>query len=206
LFADDHRMVAHGIAESLSAWFDVVEIVTNPSEIGPAISQWRPEILLLDLIFDQHSALPMIPVVLKANRATRIVVLTGHATQQLADVAILAGAIGFVFKAAPADEVRTAIEEALAGRIYISRPVPDAGTVESPRALRITVTEIERMILDSLCLGDTQEKAAVTISKTVKDVEYHLARLRKQLGFNRTKQLLEWYRTWRRPPPKKKRN
>lgn len=205
LIADDHRMVAQGIANSLGAWYNIVGIVTSLTDIAWETSRLTPDVLLLDLMFDLQSALPVIPVVLKAHRATRIVVLTGHATQELADVAILAGAHGFVFKTASSEELRVGIAEALAGRIYISHPVPNVEVAARPHALRVTLTEIEHVMLESLCLGHTQAEAAKEASVTQKDVEYHLAGLRSQLGFTATTQLVEWYTTWRRRPAKKRR-
>ena len=198
LIADDHRTVADGIARCLRETFEVIGIVTVLEQIEPETRRSAPEILVLDLVFGQKSAMRVIPLIRKASDTTRIVVLTAHHTVSLADAAIVAGAHAFVLKTGTTEDLVQGISHAMGGDSYISPLVYSLQPEPVPAALKVTLSEIEISILDALLGGCTQEEAAVRVNRTPKDVEYHLRKLRIPLGFTRTAELLGWYQRWLR--------
>jgi len=201
LIADDHPIVAEGVATSLERWFRVAGIVTALVDLPNAIRTHAPAVTVLDLSFGGESSLRMLPRLVRDFPATRFVILTAHDDEVLADKALQAGARGFVVKRSAPTELRVAIEEILEDRIYVTPMVRDAPAREGivPRELaepdQISLSERQVQILLHLRDGLSYRDIAERMELSTKTVEYHINLLRVKTGLSKTSQLIRWAET-----------
>ena len=195
LVADDHAVVAEALATSLDRWFRVVGIVTVLERLEAAIESFSPEVVLLDLMFNGKSALNVLPRLVERFPRTRFVILTAYLEPVFADAAIKAGALAYVVKESAASELRIAIEEALAGRLYIT-PMMQArgagGGIGLASLEGFQLSDRQRDILGMLRQGRTYRQIAESFQISTKTVEYHINMLKRRVGVSGRAQLIRW--------------
>ena len=195
LVADDHALVAEALATSLGRWFRVVGTVTSLDRLDGEIEAKLPAVVLLDLEFGKTSALPLLGGLVARYPATKFVILTAYAEPALADAALREGAVGYVVKESAASELRIAIDEALAGRTYLT-PVIRArgagGAIGRSMAEGIVLSDRQRSILDLLRQGLTHRVIAGRLGISTKTVEYHIAMLKRRVGVSASAHLIRW--------------
>ena len=185
LIADDHPLMSQGLRAILRPHFVVVGVVNDGREVQAVVEQARPDILLLDLSMPHRNGLELIPELLRAVPALRILVVTMHVDRALADLAIQAGAHGFIPKESSADELNRAIQQVLDGQRYISPKVPrrsfrDGAAVDHPELDRLTPRHLQ--ILRLIGDGKSTSDIASVLGVSPRTVEFHRASIRKALG------------------------
>src|SRR5690606_34287452 len=99
LIADDHQVLADGLAETLGRHYTVVGKVPTLEHVRPAIKRSRPDVVILDVSFHGVSSLPLLKeLVADRSIAARFVVLTGLESTAVAVAALEAGAMAFLLK------------------------------------------------------------------------------------------------------------
>lgn len=196
LVADDHQLVAEGLAATLSRDYVVVGRVSRLAQLADAIRMSSPQVAVIDIVFDGESVIPLVAK-LCADPAniTRFVMVTGHASGALAQAAFDAGALGFLLKGAGSDELKLAINAALAGRRYSSgtselMPVPRSGAHWTIGGIAVSAQQV-RVLCQLLEVG-TRPRVAQRLRLTLRGVDYHLNDLRKKLGLDSLTLLIRW--------------
>src|SRR5690349_8799884 len=141
-------MVRAGL-RALLAGTDGIEVIGEASTGEEAVAMaaaLHPDVVLMDLQLG-----PGIDGVEATRRldGSRVIVLTTYDTDADITRAIAAGAIGYLLKADPADELYRAIRAAAAGRTTLSAPVADRMMAQL-RAPKPTLTGREQDILEQL--------------------------------------------------------
>lgn len=132
LIADDHVSVLERLVALLKDRFDVVGTVTDGARLVDAARRLRPAVIITDISMPGLSGLDAIRQLRRSGLDAKFVVLTMHADTDLADESISAGASAFVVKISAGSELTTALEEALAGRLYVTPMLKRAGPPPSP--------------------------------------------------------------------------
>ena len=120
LIADDHPSVLERLATLLKDRFDVVGTVTDGAQLVDAALQLRPAIVITDISMPGLTGIEAIQQLRRGGLDAKFVVLTMHADADLADEAMRAGASAYVVKVSAGRELMTAIDEAVAGRSYVT--------------------------------------------------------------------------------------
>ena len=206
LIAEDFEPMADALASWLSPWFEIVGKVLRLEMLAGAIRQTAPDAVLLDLAFKERSALHELPTLRLLPEAPRFVILTAYRDYGLMMGAIDAGASGYVVKTSDFTEVKTALNEVLAGRLYLSpsvRPeepprrkvVPrvDDGTWH-PTAFDIKLTERQLGVLTELAAGRSARQVANLLEIHHTTVGKELQRLGERIGWEGdVTYLLRWF-------------
>jgi two-component system response regulator RegA len=130
--------------------FDVRAVATAGSAEA-LIAEDAPEWVVLDLRIGDRNGLDLIPVLKRADPATRIVVLTGYGSVATAIEAMRRGATHYLTKPADADEILAAFDRGSG-----EAPTPPL----QPMSLdRVEWEHINRVLLD--CGGNVSEAARV---------------------------------------------
>lgn len=195
LIADDHPLVSHGLRELLKPSYTVVGTVGDGREVHEAVERHNPDVLLLDLSMPHRNGLDLIPELVAAFPALRILVVTMHLDRTLADLALQGGAHGFVPKGASAEELTGAIREVLNGQRYVSPKIPrrsfrDGAALEDPTLDRLTPRQ--RQILEMIGQGKSSGQIAELLSVSPRTIEFHRAQIRKTLGISNEMGLLRY--------------
>lgn len=107
LVADDHGLVRDALASFLSG-VDGVELVglaRNGEEAVALARERRPEVVVMDVGMPGIDGVEATRRILHAAPDTRIVILTGHADEELAREAMRAGAVAYVLKVREPQEI-----------------------------------------------------------------------------------------------------
>lgn len=185
LICDDHPLMSQGIRALLKPNFVPVGVVNDGREVLTQTERTKPDILLLDLSMPHRNGLELIPEIVRAFPALRILVVTMHVDRALADLAIQGGAHGFIPKEASADELNGAIDIVLSGKTFISSRVPKRSfreglAVDHPALDRLTPRHLQilRLIADGKSTGEMADELGVS----PRTIEFHRASIRKSLG------------------------
>lgn len=201
LIADDHLVVAEGLALALKPYFNVIGVVHELDLLIATIKQTRPHVVLLDITFDGVNSLPVIRRAIDRGQiATRFVVLTAHESIALRQAAFNAGAHGFLLKGVGTQELRVAIDTALADRQYGAdwkqrgtNPIARRG--ENKVAVTVDGFQLHVRQVRALLLfrrGLSRQQVAEKMGITLRGVDFHLSTAREVTGIRRTQLLLQW--------------
>ena len=108
LLIEDDTVLRERLARAFRArGYDVRE-AADVAEAEAAATADAPELVLLDLRMPGGHGLDLIPILLAADPATKIVVLTGYGSVATAVEAVRRGAVHYLTKPADADEILAA--------------------------------------------------------------------------------------------------
>lgn len=212
LIAEDFVPLADALASWLAPWFEVVGKVNDLTMLQGAILQTRPDVVLLDLAFKSFSAMHELPALRKLPNAPRFLVLTAYRDYGLMTGSIEAGASGFVVKASDFSEVKLALDEVLAGRLYLSPHVrPPAPAPRGPAPLRrepdgywplgafdIVLTEREFGVLTQLDQGRSLRDTGRELGIAHRTAGETIKRLGERIYWNKSREyLLKWFEEYK---------
>ena len=120
LIADDHAFVLEGLVNLLQDKFDVVAAVTDGNLLVDAATRLHPDVIVTDISMPRLNGIEAFEQLKAAGSEAKIIVLTMHTDAELAAKLIRSGVSGFVMKLLATSELVTAIEQALAGQIYLT--------------------------------------------------------------------------------------
>src|SRR5262245_44046123 len=194
LLADDHEIVAEGLATLLRGEFALVGTVANGSELIEAARRLRPDVIVTDVSMPGMSGLDALRR-LKANGlGTKVIFLTMHADAELAAEALRAGASGFLVKRAAGKELIAAIRTVLGGRTYVA---PDLAqdvleTLAEPRSAARRLTPRQRDVVRLLAVGRTMKEIAAELGMSPRTVETHKYQAQEALKLRTTADLVRY--------------
>lgn len=201
LIADDHSLIADGVALALGPYHQVVGIVVALTDLRHAIIDAMPEIVVLDVSFAGASSLTkMYSLIEEFGTRPRFVILTAHQSRAMCNAALEGGARGFVLKGSSTQTLRVAIDTVLAGGVFVSdrscvsvdAPVGGSGPRSRLVVGGLAMPRCRLKVLALVAEGVPRTELASRFGLTVKGVEYHLASAKRQTGMRRTLDLLRW--------------
>jgi len=194
VIADDHRMMLDGLAQALGSLSDieVLATVTDGEELLATLEDIHPDVLLVDVEMPKLDGLAALRAL--ADPPPTIVV-TMHADDEYRKRAQVAGAAGFMSKAAPLPDLAAAIRAADAG-VNLLEAEDLAATLAEYHLARLTgaaaqLTDREREVLSLLASGVSRtEDLAEELYISQKTVKNHLTSIYEKLGVSDRAQLV----------------
>jgi DNA-binding NarL/FixJ family response regulator len=120
LLADDHIEVRKQIEHQLEHEFEVLDSVGTGSALLAAAERLHPDVCLLDISMPGLNGIQT-AIRLKQNGSNaKIIFLTMHEDPDFLKAALKAGGSAYVLKGRMVSDLRRAIKEAIAGRVFIS--------------------------------------------------------------------------------------
>ena len=187
LVVDDHPMVAEGIQSILESYDDIEVVGTlgDGQSVVDRIGELDPDVILMDLNMPGMGGLTATEIVLERRPGTRILILSMHDSREYVASALSHGAMGYVLKDVPTDEIRTAIDMVMKGERYLCTGAEGA---LAPRTSRLseTLTNREQTILLQLAQGKSNKEVANALDISVRTVETHRKNIKRKLGISST--------------------
>lgn len=189
LIADDHPIVRSGLGSVLATQpdFDVVGEAANGVEAVALAERLAPDLVLMDLRMPGQDGVGAAAAILAQRPSTRVVVLTTYASDGEVLRAIEAGAVGYLLKDVPHDELFRALRAVARGERYLAPAVTErllARWQEPPRA---SLTDRELDVLRGVARGDGNKQIAAALGISEPTVKAHLVHIFDKLGVeNRT--------------------
>ena len=199
ILADDHPVVHRGIQAILEREpdFSILGVAANGLEAVRLTERLKPDVLILDLMMPELSGLEALRILRERSPRTRIVILSMHSSSAFIAQALQNGAIGYVLKGSPEEELIRALREAAAGRRYLSPPVTEIAInfyIEQSKMGTFdpheTLTPRQREVLQLAAEGKTNAEIAVRLNISQRTVENHRAALMQRLGLHNQTELI----------------
>jgi CheY-like chemotaxis protein len=121
LLVDDNQDILDRAVAILSTACTVVGAVTDGTAALAAVRGLRPDVIVLDISMPGMSGLEVAGRLRRTGSTVPIVFLTIYDDEELVEAAHAAGGIGYVAKSMLPSDLLVAINEACAGRRYVSR-------------------------------------------------------------------------------------
>lgn len=187
LIVDDHPMVADGIQSVLES-YDDIEVVGTCNSARSAIDQLStldPDVILMDLNMPDMGGLTATEIILEQRPGTRILVLSMHDSPEYISSALNHGAMGYVLKDVPTDEIKQAIDVVMSGERYLCTGARGSLEPKGDNA-REALTGREQTILLQLAQGKSNKEVAIALDISVRTVETHRKNIKRKLGISST--------------------
>lgn len=187
LIVDDHPMVAEGIQSLLESYddIDVVGTLTNGRAVIDQLDALAPDVILMDLNMPELGGLSATEIVLERRPETRVVILSMHDNAEYISSALSHGAMGYLLKDVPTDEIKQAIDTVMGGARYMCTGAKGAITPKA-NAAREALTDREQTILLQLAQGQSNKDVALALDISVRTVETHRKNIKRKLGISST--------------------
>ncbi|NGZ76859.1 response regulator [Saccharibacillus alkalitolerans] len=189
LLVDDHEMVRIGLAAVLDTE-EGIEVVGEASggEEGVRLAQqYKPDVVLMDLVMDGMDGIEATREVLKSCPDCKVIVLTSYLDDEKMYPVIEAGAFSYLLKTSRANEVADAIRAAVRGQSVLESQVAakmmDRFRAPAPvRAPHEDLTDREMEVLRLLAQGKSNQEIADELIIGIKTVKFHVTNLLSKLG------------------------
>jgi len=197
LIADDHDVVREGIRaliEEHEGWSICSEAVTGREAVLKATLA-RPDLVILDVGMPEMNGLEAARQIHRAVPTAKILALTVHEVQQLAEEFVEAGASGYLLKADTGSMLVEAVNTLLHGGTYFSKRLHGTsadldGADHTPA--RTPLTRREREVLQLLAEGKSNKEIGIALRISTKTAETHRARLMAKLHVHSIAELVRY--------------
>lgn len=213
VLVDDHAVVREGIKRLIEPQPDL-ELVGEASDGSEALEKvklLRPDVVMMDVSMPGINGIEATRQLKALSPTTKILALTVHEDDGYVREFLKAGAVGYLLKRAPTDELVRAIRVVGSGGIYVDPRVTGAlvNTLIPPRADATgPVTELserEAEVLRLIALGFANKEIAAQLDLSIKTIETYKARSMEKLGLRSRVDIVRlgaergWFNGWKQP-------
>lgn len=202
VIVDDHKLIRE-------MWTQIflnsnhIEVVGDCGIFEEAIEMVRlkrPDIVLLDINLQQSSGMDAVPPIRKFSPGTNIIAVSMHNQLAYAKKMLQLGAKAYITKNSSHLEIFKAIEEVMAGRIYVCTEIKEILSaqvmVNEPEATGVNHLSIREIdIIKLIKEGLSSKEIAVKLSLSIRTVEVHRHNILKKLKLNNTAALINFINT-----------
>jgi DNA-binding NarL/FixJ family response regulator len=181
MLVDDHPLVRDGLRARLEA-VPGLQVVAEADSADAAVALGQsaaPDLVLMDIGLRGANGIEATRRLRAVLPALRVVVLSMHDNTEYVREALRAGAVGYVPKDSPAEEIVDAIHAVMAGGQYLSASV--AAALQRPGG-DDTLTPREREVLALIAEGLSSKDIGERLAMGVRTVETHRTNLRRKLN------------------------
>ena len=195
LLADDHAIVAEGIARLIGDVADLVGQVNDGVRLVEEVRRLRPDIVVADITMPGMSGIDAMCQLKAEGSEARFIFITIHTEARLAAEAMRSGAHGYLLKQAAGKELLDAIKAVAAGRTYLTPLITgdvlrNLGTPDEPGTRELTPRQ--RDVLRLLAQGKRMKEIAAELDLSVRTVESHKYQLLQTLNLESTADLVRF--------------
>ena len=194
VIVDDHAIVREGLKKmlALDERVEVVGEAANGQEGLKVIGRVKPDVAVLDISMPVLGGIEAIPSVSAMSPKTRVVMLSMHGKDTLAQEALRAGAYGYILKGDSGDELIAAICSAHKGEYYFSAQlraalvssyigVPQVRLSEDEKKYH-SLSDREQQYFRLMLSGQSTLEISKTLAISHKTAQKHRTSVVKKLG------------------------
>ena len=150
MLVDDHDLIRYGLRRLLEdqSGIDVIEEASSGEEALEKVRAAKPDVVLMDINMPGIGGFEATSRMSKSHPESRIIVLTVHSEGPLPKRVLEAGAVGYLTKGCPVEEMVQAIQRVNAGERYIAPSIA--------QQLALSMLPGEESIIDVLSQRELQ--------------------------------------------------
>ena len=189
LVVDDHQLVRGGVVSILrdTADIDVVGEAQDGETAISSIDKCHPDVVLMDINMPGIGGIEATRIIRRRYPLVQVIALTALSDDPFPAQLHEAGALGFVSKGCPADELKKAVHAVAAGQPFVSRDVAErmalarfaADNKDSPVS-RLSSRELQVMLM--IVKGVSNQDISEQLFLSPKTVSTYRHRLYEKLG------------------------
>jgi len=194
VLVDDHAVV-RGALRSLLEGQEDLEVVGEAGDLAAArvsVAELVPTVLVLDVNLPDGLSVDRVAELRELAPGTQVVLLTMERDLSLAQRALEAGALGYLFKDAAHLELIEAVREAAAGRRYLPAAVAAGLARPADDSERPALSPRETEVLRLMALGHTNREIGEQLELSIRTVETHRSHVQQKLGLSSRPELTRY--------------
>jgi DNA-binding NarL/FixJ family response regulator len=196
LVVDDHPIVRQGLMHLIANEPDI-DVCGGAASVDEAIEIVKakhPDLVIIDISLKESHGLDLIARIKELSEHVRMLVWSMYDEKVYAERALRAGAMGYVNKQAPTEDVIRAIRRILDGDVYVSDGLTaflmSRGGKKLPREDSVAaLSNRELQVFELIGQGMTTRQIARQISVRPKTVEAHRENIKRKLHLNNSAEL-----------------
>jgi len=195
LLADDHAIIAEGLARLIDDVADLVGRVNDGVRLVEETRRLRPDIVVADITMPGMSGIDAMRQLKAEGSEARFIFLTIHTEARLAAEAMRSGASAYLLKQAAGNELFDAIQAVAQGRTYLTPLITGdvlRNLTEPVETVERELTPRQRDVLRLLAQGKRMKEIAAELDLSVRTVENHKAHLLQALSLTSTADLVRF--------------
>ncbi len=191
LLADDHQVVCDGLEVLLNSEIDinVVHKSANGRDAVFSVRELQPDIVIMDINMPELNGLEATQQIMDTSTATRVIILSMYAHNDLIFRALKSGAKGYILKDSAGVEVVDAVRAVHAGCRYLSKKIEDEVIDEYIRLQQdsrdshplSSLSPREREVLQLILDGKSRVEIAETLDLSKKTIDTYRNRIMQKL-------------------------
>jgi DNA-binding NarL/FixJ family response regulator len=176
---DDHSLIRAGVSNVLlNTKFKVVAEATSVNEGAAVINSYKPDICLVDINLGTGNGIDLIKQSIATGAESKFVVLTMHDDLETLELAKQAGAIAYVTKSVPIEQLIQILSFVSEGNTFVKRGEIKPAVIKKDFGL--TVRELE--VLSLLPTGATALAIGGVLFLSEATIKTHLAAIYRKLN------------------------
>jgi DNA-binding NarL/FixJ family response regulator len=196
LIVDDHPIIRQGLMRLIAQELDLqaFEGQDNVADAFLQVQEIRPQIVLVDISLKDSHGIELISQIKDFDHHIKMLVWSAFDEKIYAERAIRAGAMGYVSKKEPIENVIAAIRKVLRGDMYLSPLMTNnllrrlgGGELDRDPIAGLSNREIE--VFQMLGKGTTTKAIAKKLEISPKTVEAHRERIKTKLNLKNASEL-----------------
>ena len=201
IIADDHPIYRGGLRQVIEsgAEYEIVSEADNGESALTMIRGLQPDIAILDVGMPKLDGLAVARALLAESLSVKIIFLTMYREEKLFNLALKAGAMGYVLKESAALDLLNCIQAVAAGEHYTSPAITSylvkrkQSRQSSPDQNGIdTLTTTELRVLSMLAECKTTKQIAEALFVSRRTIDHHRANISQKLDIHGSHALMKF--------------
>ena len=185
MIVDDHEVVRRGLASYIegSEDFKLIASVGSGEEAVRMCPRIQPDIVLMDVVMPNMDGIETTRRIKAVCPNTKVLALSGFVGAEAINNMFAAGAVGYLLKNTPIDDLQHLIRTVHAGRLTFSPEVAQVLLVsQRTRTNNYNLTEREFEVLHLIVAGYNNPQIAEKLVISRSTVGYHVSSIINKLG------------------------
>lgn len=201
LLVDDHELVRTGIESLLNAvdGISVVGVASCGEQALLFTEQLFPDVILMDVNMPGMGGKEACRRILQAHSNIKIIALSGYSDRSIPAELLQLGAMGFLSKNSPVNEMVDAIRQVMQGGSYLGKDVVEnlsAQNVQQKNNLFAQLSRREAQVARLILEGKSIQEMAEALKLSDKTVNTYRYRLYEKLGVKNDVELTRLAAKW----------
>ncbi|MGB1092186.1 MAG: response regulator [Oceanobacter sp.] len=197
LIADDHPLFREAIAGVIRNRYphaDIIEAENLEGAAAIAEEQGELDLILLDLNMPGMNGLNGLIQLRNESPDIPVVIISAEEEKSVVLQAMTYGAVGFIIKSLPREKMTQALEQVLAGQVYLPSDVIRSNDDGRSRQKRMqednqippemlnSLTRRQLLVLERMASGESNKQIAYNLSIAETTVKAHVSAILRKLG------------------------